>query len=104
MCKVPGRMGMIVTLYLIMINSYNSVEAPSERGLSFIDIWFVACQISLAFAIIQYGFILGMQRKLIDSHYKDWFRWADVISVVISATYFTISNLVYWTAYFVHSN
>ena len=25
---VPGRMGMLITLYLILINSYNSVDAP----------------------------------------------------------------------------
>ena len=29
---VPGRMGMLITLFLILINSYNSVDAPPDRG------------------------------------------------------------------------
>lgn len=29
---VPGRMGMLITLFLILINSYNSVDAPTDRG------------------------------------------------------------------------
>ena len=36
---VPGRMGMLITLYLILINSYNSVEAPPDRGVSSIEMW-----------------------------------------------------------------
>ena len=29
---VPGRMGMLITLFLILINSYSSVDAPPDRG------------------------------------------------------------------------
>ena len=36
---VPGRMGMLITLYLILINSYNSVDAPPDRGVSSIEMW-----------------------------------------------------------------
>ena len=32
--SVPGRMGILITLYLIMINTYNSVDAPQKRGFS----------------------------------------------------------------------
>ena len=37
---VPGRMGMLVLLYLIQINTYNSIEAPPSRGFSLIETWF----------------------------------------------------------------
>ena len=30
--QVPGRMGMLVTLYLISANVYNSLDAPASRG------------------------------------------------------------------------
>ena len=37
---VPGRMGMLITLYLILINSYNSVDAPQSRShFSAIEMW-----------------------------------------------------------------
>ena len=55
-------MGMLVTLYLMLINSHNSVEAPSGRGFSYIEIWFVGTQVPIAFGIIEYGTILALKR------------------------------------------
>ena len=56
--KVPGRMGMIVTLYLIHTNVYNSVEAPDNRRFSYIEVWMLGTQIPILLALIQYGIIL----------------------------------------------
>ena len=44
-------MGMLVTLYLILINTYTSIDAPSKRGFSNVDLWFACCQVPVAFAI-----------------------------------------------------
>ena len=60
--QVPGRMGMLVTLYLMLINSHNSVEAPSGRGFSNIEVWFIGIQAPIAFGIIEYGAILALKR------------------------------------------
>ena len=60
--QVPGRMGMLVTLYLMLINSHNSVEAPSGRGFSNIEVWFIGIQAPIAFGIIEYGVILALKR------------------------------------------
>ena len=60
--QVPGRMGMLVTLYLMLINSHNSVEAPSGRGFSNIEVWFIGTQAPIAFGIIEYGAILALKR------------------------------------------
>ena len=51
-------MGMIVTLYLIHTNVYNSVEAPKDRRFSYIEIWMVGTQIPILLALIEYGIIL----------------------------------------------
>ena len=37
--QLAGRMGMMVTLSLISTNSYNSLDAPEDRGISFLEIW-----------------------------------------------------------------
>ena len=66
--KVPGRMGMIVTLYLILINTYVSVAAPNGRGFSFFEIWYVGVQIPIVFALLEYGIILYLIRK----HGMEW--------------------------------
>merc|ERR1712241_361525 len=55
---VPGRMGMIVTLYLISANVYNSVDAPKGRGFSYIEIWMLGAQFPIILALCEYGFLL----------------------------------------------
>ena len=61
---VPGRLGLLVTLYLIMTNVYISVEGPKSRGFSYIEIWFVGMQIPIIFGIMEYAMLLTMKRNL----------------------------------------
>ena len=49
---------MILTLFLISANVYNSVEAPDDSGFSYIDIWMVGTQFPILLALCQYGFVL----------------------------------------------
>ena len=65
--KVPGRMGMIVTLYLISTNVYNSVDAPRARGFSYIEIWMIGAQIPILLALCEYGFVLYLKKVLKNS-------------------------------------
>lgn len=87
--QVSGRMGMLVTLYLILINTYNSIDAPKSRGFSFVDFWFLGCQFPIAFAIIQYGTLLAWTK----------FQKSKVIDyacAAISAGFFSIFIILYW--------
>ena len=56
---------MILTLYLISANVYNSVEAPSGRGFSPIEMWMLGTQIPILLALFEYGFVLYL-KKIID--------------------------------------
>ena len=47
---------MIVTLYLIHTNVYNSVEAPKDRGFSYIEIWMIGTQVPILLALMGSGF------------------------------------------------
>ena len=49
---VPGRLGLLVTLYLIMTNVYNSVKGPESRGFSYIEVWFVGVQMPILTGIL----------------------------------------------------
>ena len=53
---------MIVTLYLISANVYNSVEAPNGRGFSYIELWMVGTQIPILLALCEYGFVLYLKK------------------------------------------
>ena len=58
---VPGRMGLLVTLFLISSNVYNSLDAPSARGFSYVEMWLFGAQGPIIFAILEYGIILGIK-------------------------------------------
>ena len=60
--KVSGRMGMIVTLYLISTNVYNSVDAPRNRGFSYIELWLLGTQFPILLALCEYGFVLYLKK------------------------------------------
>ena len=55
-------MGLTVTLFLISFNVYNSVEAPPNRGLSYVDIWMLGMCFPILMAIVEYSIILGRQK------------------------------------------
>ena len=59
---VPGRLGLLVTLFLIATNVYNSVNAPFNRGFSYIEIWMIGVQSPIIWAIFEYGFLLGWKK------------------------------------------
>ena len=61
--QVPGRLGLLVTLHLIVTNVFNSVKAPTKRAFSFIEIWMVGAQIPILIGIFEYGAILAMRKS-----------------------------------------
>ena len=107
--KVPGRMGMIVTLYLISANVYNSVEANKNRGFSFIEVWMIGTQIPILLALCEYGFILYLKKvsKEKDSQIHimnidkprpcldEKIKKLDFAAMVFSMFYFIIFSCIY---------
>ena len=55
-------MGLLVTLFLISSNVYSSLKAPIKRGFSYIEIFLVATQGIILFAILEYGFVLAWKK------------------------------------------
>ena len=49
---VPGRMGMLVTIFLIVIGIYKSVEAPPKRGFGYLEKWYIGVQVPILFALL----------------------------------------------------
>ena len=52
-------MGMLVVLFLIITNIHASVEGPSSRGFSFIEVWYVGMFTPIVIAIAEYAAILA---------------------------------------------
>ena len=53
---------MILTLYLISANVYNSVKGPKSRGFSYIECWMIGTQAPILLALVEYGFILFLKK------------------------------------------
>ena len=52
-----------MTLHLIASNIYSSVEGPSNRGFSYIEMWMIGIQIPISLAVLEYGIILAMRKQ-----------------------------------------
>ena len=54
---VPGRMGLLVTLFLVLTNMFNTINtvSPTVQGLTSISIWLLGCIIFVAGAVAEYA-------------------------------------------------
>ena len=93
---------MVVTLYLISANVYNSVDAPKTRGFSYIEIWMFGSQFPILLALLQYGFVLLLKKvvKLSDQNEKKKFeeqiKLLDLATMIFSFCCFVMFAFVYW--------
>ena len=69
---VPGRLGLLVTLFLIVTNVYGTVEAPKARNFSYIEVWMLGIQATILAAILEYGYILVQQKYYPKPDSMDW--------------------------------
>ena len=96
--KVPGRMGLLITISLIAWNVYGSTKAPPSRGFSKIESWITGVQCPIIFAILEYSCILAVKRTQFKAN-KDLEKiicLIDLISLIFSLIVFIIFNFIYW--------
>ena len=58
--SVPGRMALLVTLFLVLVNIFNSVtaNAPKAEGLTAVETWVVMCILHVFCVLAEYAIIL----------------------------------------------
>ena len=102
---IAGRMGMLITLYLIQINTYNSIKAPPKRGFSSVELWFVGMQAPILIAIFEYGILLALKKfffqKMVNKNMtpETLFKNVDLFSFIATAMYFAVFTI----SYFMHA-
>ena len=57
---VPGRMALLVTLFLVLINIFNTITnvSPNTEGMTAIASWMIACMFFVFGALLAYATIL----------------------------------------------
>ena len=100
---VSGRMGLLVLLHLIQINLYNSVEAPSRRGFSSIETWFIGIQIPILVAMLEYGIMLAL-KKVWQNKDQKIFSVVDLCTFCLSVFYLIVFNGIFWLTWNIQHN
>ena len=90
-------MGLLITLYLITCNVYGSTKAPTNRGFSYIEVWIIGVQLCILMAVFEYAILLTLKRlKTPCKSDEKLVQIIDVITLIISATFFSLFNIIYW--------
>ena len=93
-------MGLVLTLFLISTNCYNSLIAPSDRGVSFIEIWMIGTLFPVLLTLFQFGLILAND-KFFDKT-TNATKW-DAITLIIVLLFHLVFQTTFWiivSAYF----
>merc|ERR1719166_299427 len=69
---IPGRMGLLVTLFLVLVNIFNNVttNTPKAEGLTAIEAWMLACILFVFGALIEYAAILFKKQRYVSGQHK----------------------------------
>ena len=90
---------MLVTLCLISSNVYIAVDAPLQRGFSYIEVWFLGMQLPILFAIVEYSLILGMNKFLIGKDANEQKTKVTMMGPIGNKVFFSKENMEF-LAYF----
>ena len=102
-------MGLLITIFLIITNIYNSVNAPKDRGFSFIEMWILGIDFQVLAAIIEYSYVILQKRKRIsamynnateESNYESRLTMIDRNALIASSAYFIMFQAIFWLSVF----
>ena len=120
---IPGRMTLLITLVLVLVNKFGTViEKRPRTNVTVLDIWMIGCLIFVSGALMAYAVLLLHQRFIMgndlistvktvapadnkfqdsnkskgNNHYKEWDRYS-LIGFPLTALIF---NLIYWPVVF----
>jgi hypothetical protein len=118
--NVAGRMGLLVTIFLVLINIFNAAKstAPVSLSLNAVDLYLVCCIGQVFFALLEYVVILskwkfqGMCQSQIEASsannkisnaWSDTYSFkqdTDTISIITFPLLFILFNIIYWSVFF----
>ena len=112
---VPGRMAMLITLFLVLINIFNIVtsNSPNVEGMTAIAAWMLVCIFFVFGALVGYAYLLWKKKKsclkrkkkrtLSEDESKmrqifkeDYRSRVDDVFLVVFPIMFLVFNLIYW--------
>ena len=98
---IPGRMTLLVTLFLVLINIFINVTttSPNTESLTSISAWIIICILYVCLALLEYGGIL-LFKYVFDEHAMKSVKNVDLFSLSLSSITFIIFNVLFWNLQF----
>ena len=97
--NVPGRMALLITLFLCLINIFNTITSASPYTKSFTSIstWMIACITLVTSALLQYGIILLFRKYTLyeQGNVQMIIKRIDLVCLIIEILAFVIFNIIY---------
>ena len=112
---IPGRMAMLITLFLVLTNIFNIVttNSPNVEGMTAIAAWMLVCIFFVFGALVGYAYLLWTKKKSCLKRKKtkkiseaesktrqqrkdDYRSKVDDVFLVAFPTVFLLFNLIYW--------
>ena len=121
---IPGRMTLLVTLFLVLVNIFNAITSnmPKAEGLTAIEVWMLTCILFVFGALIEYAYILFEKRmlnRIVSLHLfallpkqseevamkqlKEKYWRIDNFFLIFFPVLFSIFNIIYWTSFTLNS-
>ena len=97
--NVPGRMALLVTVCLIITNTYNSINDGPNRGFSHIEVWYIGIEVPVFIGIIEYGAILALMKfgnSIIKVDHHVLYQKLDLFTCAASAIILIGFNILFW--------
>jgi len=108
---VPGRMTLLITIFLVLVNLTSVFNSSFSQCLTAMDIWLRVCMAFVAIAIMEYAFILyksyhadvkvknGKKRKQLARDVAEECKGLDRKFAIIFYGILCLFNVIYWVTY-----
>ena len=106
---IPGRLGLLLTLFLCMINTLNKVSNNSPRatrGPTALVRWLIICLVFILFSLLEYAWILAVYhdpernaiQRTIVKKVSGSIRVGDTIDGKVDHVGSNVPAKIYWTS------
>ena len=101
--NIAERFTMLLTISLISMTMYVNVQAPHNRGFSYIEIWMVSMFIPTIVAMLETGLVLFLLRSNKKKH-ENQFEMFDAVTFILLVAFFVLFQIFFWSmTYFTYS-
>ena len=103
-------MAILLTILLIEMPMYVTVNAPPQRSFSYIEIWIIGMQVPTLVAVLESSVVLFLKRRIdvkgnnevtsVDASEEQGprFHLFDLVTSILLSAYFVLFQIIFWAS------